>query len=195
MHRLPYIFFDAAGTLFSLKEPVGAGYARIAAGYGFELDPAATDTAFRTEFATAEHPSYATRSSNGPDSNEESDRLWWKDFVARVFRQAGVDPHRSTFSECFEALFKFYGQAEAWRLFPETNAALDRLKEHGFEIGVLSNFDQRLHGILDALDIRHQFAHVVISSELGAAKPNPKLFHAAAATIGRDAGGLHPGRR
>ncbi|MEZ5327057.1 MAG: HAD-IA family hydrolase [Verrucomicrobiales bacterium] len=55
-------------------------------------------------------------------------------------------------------------------------------------MGVLSNFDRRLCAILDALDIGDAFSHVIISSEIGAAKPHPKIFHTAAERVGRSPG-------
>ncbi|MCB1096398.1 MAG: HAD-IA family hydrolase [Verrucomicrobiae bacterium] len=182
MPQLPFVFFDAAGTLFHLSESVGAGYSRIAADFGFQLDPAATDAAFRTAFAAVEQPSYI----HGPD--EDADRCWWKEFVAWVFSEAGEEPQRSSFSDCFDVLFSFYGKADAWQLFPETVDTLHLLQSKGFEIGVLSNFDRRLCAILDALDIGDAFSHVIISSEIGAAKPHPKIFHTAAERVGRSPG-------
>lgn len=176
----PFIFFDATGTLFQLTESVGSGYARISSAFGFQLDPSATDAAFRSAFATVEQPSYP----DGPD--ESADHQWWKAFVAQVFAAAGEDPDRPSFSACFDALFSFYGTAEAWKLFPDTLPALEKLKQHGFELGILSNFDQRLTGILQTLGPHQHFQHIVISSEIGATKPHPDAFLAAAARAGRN---------
>ena len=179
MPSLPYVFFDAAGTLFHLTESVGSGYARIASEFGFQLDPDTTDAAFRSAFAIIEQPSYP----DGPD--EQADRHWWKEFVARVFTDAGETSSRSTFNDCFDALFAFYGKAEAWQLFPETVEALQHLTHYGYEIGVLSNFDQRLNNILVALNVRDSFSEIIISSQIGATKPDPAIFHAAAQRVGR----------
>jgi putative hydrolase of the HAD superfamily len=190
---LPYIFLDATGTLFRLTESVGTGYARISKTFGFHLDPDATDAAFRSTFATIQQPVYP----NGPD--EHADRLWWKEFVHRVFTTAGENPDQPifttagenpdqpTFDDCFNTLFDFYGKAEAWQLFPDTLPALEQLTSHGFELAVLSNFDQRLHGILDALGVRSHFRHIIISSEIAATKPHPDAFLAAAKRVARSA--------
>jgi len=45
-----------------------------------------------------------------------------------------------------------------------------------FELAVISNFDGRLRLILQHLGISKYFAHVFISSELGADKPDPEIF-------------------
>lgn len=43
-------------------------------------------------------------------------------------------------------------------------------------MGVLSNFDSRLYSVLDALDLRQFFTSITISTEVGAAKPDPLIF-------------------
>ncbi len=46
------VFFDAAGTLIRLREPVGEAYARIAARHGIEVDPQSVETAFLQAWKT-----------------------------------------------------------------------------------------------------------------------------------------------
>ena len=41
---------------------------------------------------------------------------------------------------------------------------------------MVSNFDGRLHRILSQLGLAQTFEHVVVSSEVGADKPSPKIF-------------------
>lgn len=47
------------------------------------------------------------------------------------------------------------------------------------ELGVLSNFDSRLHTVLPALGLAEFFSSVTISTEVGAAKPDARIFQAA----------------
>ena len=51
--------------------------------------------------------------------------------------------------------------------------------EQRFQLAVISNFDGRLRFILQNLGISKYFAHVFISSELGADKPDPEIFRRA----------------
>jgi putative hydrolase of the HAD superfamily len=44
---------------------------------------------------------------------------------------------------------------------------------------VVSNFDRRLHGLLDGMKLRRWLDQVIVSSEVGAAKPSPLPFRRA----------------
>ena len=63
-----------------------------------------------------------------------------------------------------------------------------RLKERGYTLGVISNFDYRVYGILNGLGLGAYFDSVTISSEAGWAKPAREIFDLA---LGRHA--LAPG--
>lgn len=181
------VFLDAAGTLVHVREPVGAGYARVAAGLGITLDPDSAGAAFRAAWQERRPPVYP----NGQPS-EAIDRAWWKSLVLEVLERCGVPDAISTPRrlECFEALFAHYARPDAWRLYPEVIGVLDGLARAGIRQLVVSNFDRRLHGILEGLGIRDRFDGIVLSSESGAAKPSPWIFRRALDAAGP---GLEPG--
>jgi putative hydrolase of the HAD superfamily len=52
---------------------------------------------------------------------------------------------------------------------------------------VVSNFDARVRGLLDALALSPLIDGVTLSSEAGAAKPDPTIFHRALADARLDA--------
>jgi putative hydrolase of the HAD superfamily len=58
----------------------------------------------------------------------------------------------------------------------ETLAALN---ERGLILDVISNFDSRLVRILDGLDAGEQFENIFVSSRVGYAKPDRRIFNAA----------------
>jgi len=64
-------------------------------------------------------------------------------------------------------------------LFPETYSVLTRLREEGFELGIVSNFDSRLFPVMRGLGIDRLFDTVTIASLARAAKPAPKIFEIA----------------
>ena len=53
------------------------------------------------------------------------------------------------------------------------------LRQRGIILSCISNFDSRLFGILDGLGIASQFDSVLISSQVGHAKPDPGIFQVA----------------
>ena len=63
-------------------------------------------------------------------------------------------------------------------------AELSKILVDALRLGVISNFDSRIYGVLRSLDIGQFFSSVTISSETGFAKPQPEIFAAAVEAIG-----------
>lgn len=166
------LFIDAAGTLIHLLEPVGDTYARIASGFGVKVQPADVMAAFRLAWKALPSPVHET-------PPEDDDRGWWRDLVARTFATAtGTPLAADTLDPMFEALYQYFARPEVWALFDDVRPALEFL--HGrCPLYVLSNFDRRLPRILDGHDIARFFEGMIISSEVGASKPHPRIFQAA----------------
>ena len=61
------------------------------------------------------------------------------------------------FDEFFEEVFGVFERPDSWRLFPETREVLTMLKDQGFELGIISNFDSRLFSVLRGLGIAQLF--------------------------------------
>lgn len=53
---------------------------------------------------------------------------------------------------------------------------LQDLKEQGLILGAISNFDERLNGILSSTDLRQYLNFVVTSYAAGEEKPSPLIF-------------------
>jgi putative hydrolase of the HAD superfamily len=172
------IFFDAAGTLFTVNGSVGDIYARLAREHGKDVAVADLELGFRRSFATA--PSMAFPGA-AVEQISTLEKQWWKTLVQNVFTPLGAFPR---FDAYFDALFDFFARAEAWRLYPETAATLEQLRQQGFTLGVISNFDSRLFGLLDGLGIAQFFDPVVISTQAGAAKPEATIFKQALTRAG-----------
>src|SRR5690242_10528005 len=81
-----------------------------------------------------------------------------------------VDPHA-----LFAELWAEFARPGVWQLFPEVKPVISKVANR-YRLGVLSNFDSRLHTILADLGLAHFFEHVVVSSEVGAEKPSPRMF-------------------
>jgi putative hydrolase of the HAD superfamily len=175
--RIQVVFFDAAGTLFTVKGSVGEIYARIARAHGKDVAVADLNAGFRRCFATT--PSMAFPGAP-PEQIPELERAWWRALVRQVFAPLGTFPQ---FSAYFDALFACFARAETWQLYPETVETLTALKASGLQLGVISNFDSRLFGLLEGLGIASLFDSVVISTQVGAAKPEREIFLQALASL------------
>jgi putative hydrolase of the HAD superfamily len=174
------ILFDAAGTLFFLTKTVGDHYAYVGREVGLDLDAQELDRAFHT--AWQEMP---RRSAiEGPREND--DKGWWRELVCRLFDQVAPSLSELDRDNFFEVAYEHFAEAVAWKLYPEVPEVLAQLRPR-FQLAVISNFDGRLRFVLQNLGISKYFAHVFISSELGADKPDPEIFRRALKVIHMDA--------
>jgi putative hydrolase of the HAD superfamily len=167
------VFFDAAGTLIKPARSVGESYAAIAAKHGKEVSSTKITERFRTCFDAAPRLAF-------PDATEDTvaalERDWWKSLVAQVFEPWSPFVR---FEEYFAELFAYFASPNAWTLYPEVLETLTSLKERGLILDVISNFDSRLVRILDGLDAGEQFENIFVSSRVGYAKPDRRIFNAA----------------
>jgi len=166
------IFFDALGTLFHLTQTVGRHYALVASGVGLTLDPRQLDEAFYSAWKKTPHRAAIV----GPRENDDKD--WWHQLVNLVLAQ--VAPSLSEFDRdnFFEIAYEHFAEPGVWELYPEVPGVLNQLQP-SFQLTVISNFDGRLRHILQHLGISKFFAHIFISSEIGADKPDPEIFRRA----------------
>jgi putative hydrolase of the HAD superfamily len=174
MPELRAAFFDAAGTLFDAREPVGGTYARLAREFGLHASDEAVSAGFRRAFGNA--PELAFGPGVPAADLRRREREWWRAVVARSFEGLGLF---RDFDAFFEALFAYFADPAHWRVDPEALPMLHRLKDRGLKLGVISNFDYRLYKILENLELKSLFDSITISSEAGYAKPRPEVFLAA----------------
>ncbi|HEY7531848.1 MAG TPA: HAD-IA family hydrolase, partial [Nitrospiraceae bacterium] len=128
---------------------------------------------FRRSFREAPPPVFADMA---PTKLKQCERLWWFDLVHNVFYRVGMFEQ---FDQFFDEVFQVFENSSSWLLFPETLSVLTRLRQHGFELGIVSNFDSRLFTVLRGLGIEQLLDTVTISSLAQAAKPAPKIFQVA----------------
>jgi len=176
---LEAVFFDAVGALISPRPSVGRAYARVASRHGIAADPGA----LRRGFAAAWRQQAPARFGPPPDylTDDRREKNWWRQTVALTFRNAGVpEPDE----ECFEDIFASFAEPGAWRVFDDAPPALEALRRRGLRVGIVSNFDSRLHAICRGLGLERLVDFVLPSAQVGHAKPSRQIFRAALARAG-----------
>jgi putative hydrolase of the HAD superfamily len=180
--RIRGVLFDAGNTLIRVRASVGEVYAGVARRHAVAVDGAAVDRLFQAEFRR--------RKGQFVDSvcrphSPERERAWWRRLVESVFRAAGAwDQLEGRFEGLFEELYEAFERSEVWEVFPDVVPCLDALAGRGLSLGVVSNWDSRLHAVLRGLGLVGRFRCVVTSAEFGAEKPDPSIFREAAARLG-----------
>lgn len=101
----------------------------------------------------------------------------------------------STTDAALREVREYHARHNLWeRVIDGAPAALDRLRELGLTLVVVSNANGRLHGLLERLDLARRFDVVVDSFLEGVEKPDPRLFRIALERAGADpATTLHAG--
>ncbi len=171
------VLFDAVGTLFRVRGSVGAAYAEVARRHGVVVAAAVIEARFRAAFRTMPAMCFPEVSVAQVLAHEQA---WWKRVVAAAF--AGT--RFADFDAFFLDLFAHFGHGSSWELFQDTRPALATLRARGLRLGVVSNFDGRLAGVCEELGIATGFDVIAMSSRVGYAKPDPRIFAVALARLG-----------
>ncbi|NIM64057.1 MAG: HAD-IA family hydrolase, partial [Acidobacteria bacterium] len=102
---------------------------------------------------------------------------FWLRFSRRTVEHATGDEIDAELAhKALEMLREAFRQPAAWQVYPDVFPALDALKADGVRLGVVSNWDSRLPGILDMLGLAGYFDTVGVSHLEGVEKPDPALF-------------------
>jgi putative hydrolase of the HAD superfamily len=165
------ITFDAGNTLIRLSRPVGATYADVAKRFGAELNPADLEHGFRAAWKSV------PRLPDVPGPRPDDGRSWWREVILQTLENARVEVE--PFDGFFDAVYQEFAMPGIWRFELGALELLQDLRSAGFRLGLISNFDLRLYEILKHLRVFDLFEHIVVSSQVGADKPSPRIFEEA----------------
>ena len=174
--KLRAVFFDAGHTLLHAHPTIGDIYAREAESLGVRVDPAVMGAAFSRVFA--ENEAELAANSIGAVASDEQDAAMWRSIVHRV-HDATPELHDLDAEAWYGRLYERFGQPEVWRLYPEVEGVLKDLRARGLKLGVISNWSTRLRHIAQGTGLDALVDFIVASSEAGARKPDPHIFHVA----------------
>ncbi|KPD28666.1 hydrolase [Thermus scotoductus] len=105
----------------------------------------------------------------------------WREFHRRLFTGMGLEEHAEALSR---ELVENWRNPRFWPVVPGAEATLQALKERGYALAVVSNWDATLPEILEVVGLRPYFQHLSVSALSGVAKPDPRLFQEALDALG-----------
>ena len=108
----------------------------------------------------------------------QQDGVAYAQVLREVLRRLG---ERLAFTPSDEALDAFAASAADWEPFPDTVETLARLGER-FDLGIVSNVDNAIFA-RTAAKLGIEFKHVVTAEDVGAYKPDRRMFDAARAAV------------
>ncbi len=171
---IQFLYFDAGFTLLHPYPSVGWHYAREAEKLGlgaFSADK--LESAFRPAWKS----SVKDRTGAGElpyGRNLDEARLFWNSVVAECFRIAGYQPPNEP--RYFDHIFDHFCSPECWKLYDDVIPALNKAREAGLKLGILSNWDQRLRLVIEGMGLGDRFEQIIVSSDVGAEKPRREIF-------------------
>jgi len=174
------ILLDALGTLVEFADPAPALRRGLAEGHGVEVSEDDARAAVRAEIAFYRREHGAA----GDAASLARLRLACADVVRESL---GLDVPAGELVATVVDSFRFVP-------FAEVPGVLDELRARGHALAVVSNWDVSLHEVLERTGLRPRVDAVVVSAEIGVAKPDPEPFRQALAAVGADAAdALHAG--
>lgn len=160
------VFLDAGGTLLSERSSRAAIYAEVAR----ELGRPVADETMRgiLQRVAREMP----RTVEGGFRYSE---VWFAEVNARVFGRDLALGDAAVACAC-ERLFAHFAAHENFRAYPGAHELCASLRAVGLRVGVVSNWSERLEGLLSGLGLREHLDFVVVSAIERCEKPEREIF-------------------
>jgi len=171
LQNIQAVTFDVGGTLIRPWPSVGHVYGEVAARHGYSnVKPEILNERF----------SAAWRAKR----NFDHSRRAWLELVKQSFVGSLDEAAVQIF---FDELYEQFAAPAAWRIFDDVRPTLDMLRKRGMKLAVISNWDERLRPLLAGLGLSEFFEPIVVSVEVGFAKPSRQIFERAVSLLGMPA--------
>jgi len=168
--ELEAVLLDAGNTLVFLDH---AAIADVARGLGVNL--AARSLADSEALAKRSYERFLTDGGSHTEG--------WSVFMRELLRTGGAPENQ--LDELVRAARKAHDDFNLWRRVPEGSLkALTRLRAAKLRLGVVSNSEGALLGLLERVGLAHLLEVVVDSAIEGVRKPDPEIFRRTLARLG-----------
>lgn len=182
------IFFDIGNTFMYADPPVPEVFTRVANRLGHFV--ALSDAEGIMDEVNAFYQSEYLRDGDFWCDHDRAVQIWL-DIYTFMARYCGITHDVDILTQ---AVYDEYLLPECWSLFPDVERTLKGLKERGYRLGVISNWDASLEDLLRSMGYLPYFDEVIASAAVGTRKPYRAIFDIALERMGVSAqNALHVG--
>ncbi len=173
MKRPKFLLLDAVHTLMDLKGGFDSFFMAMAERGGRSPSREEVSKALNEEFRIV-IDRLKGRTDFSIDMNRE--RAFWRTVDAAIFRQLGFEEDSDAMADM---AFEQFESGDHFVLFDETPAALNRIKEMGIPIGIVSNGTHGMDRWLRASPLNDIAEFIIVSVMVGWEKPGTEIFQIA----------------
>ncbi len=105
----------------------------------------------------------------------------WVGMYSLLCRRLGIEEDAERIAA---RVYDEFGSATRWSAYPDVGPAFERLGARGLKLGLISNWDTRLAGLIEGLGLSAHLSAVVSSAQVGLHKPDPRIFELACDRLG-----------
>jgi len=165
------ITFDAGNTLLYCDPTPAEIYAEVLSRHGRPVTADEVEPVFAGAWSDLQErtPTGIDRYSSQPGGEKQ----WWGAFLREVLLRLEYD---TEWRPLLDELYDAFSKPEVWKVYPETRATLEAIRNRGHQMAVISNWDRRLPEILDGLDLTGWFQAITVSAIEAVEKPAAGIF-------------------
>jgi putative hydrolase of the HAD superfamily len=176
------VFFDAGETLLHPHPSFPELFSATCARHGIDVSPEEVAPVLFGMVRNMAEVAAEAGVANASASEHEAYRFW-----THVYRRCLAE--LSIEAEWLaDELYKVFSDGASYRLYDDALPAIEALKDAGYRIGLISNFEGWLEELLVELELGDVFEVSVISGLVGVEKPNARIYE-----IALDQAGVDPG--
>ncbi|MFZ4506842.1 MAG: HAD family hydrolase [Fimbriimonas sp.] len=179
MSRPLVVSLDCAQTLVETDWNLSRFVMASCAHAGFPIGPEAAKQYEQIHGATIQE---FLRVNRTKDPVEE--QTYWRNVGERWLAELGEDPAWAERLQASANEIGFSASSILFRPYEDVRPCLAVLREQGYRLIVLSNWDMSLRRVLGAFDLIEPFEHIFASLEEGVEKPDPRFFALACERLG-----------
>jgi len=172
------VFFDVGNTLLFPNPSVSEVCRQILAEEGHVHDLKAIDALMPLVDEFYEDR-YQSDDTFWTDESETSQV--WIGMYSLLCRELGIEDEAEHIAL---RVYDEFGRSDRWRAYDDVVPAFHRLRDRGLALGLISNWDKRLTGLMGGMGIAPLLDTIVSSAEVGLHKPDPRIFELACQRLG-----------